>query len=181
MDLHKNINTVLLTSNFFFFNFIYPNVKLKHLYRLKIILKNVARISLLIMRLRTNSCRKEYFIVAFCFLFFVFPPRRKLTPFSSQWNIYSAKTHLYFGFASDKIFFTEFQLFFSRLFWKKCKSVSGSPCFKSGFYQFTSIQIGAFWPGCAWCYNFNYFRQPRGMIASTLISRLKQITVDFKT
>lgn len=116
-----------------------------------------------------------------CGLFPSVPQNRMFTPCPSQWNIYSAKTHLYFEFAGDKIFSSEFQLFFSRLFWKKCKSVSWSPCCKSGFYQFISIQIRAFWPGCAWCYNFSYFRQPRGMTASTLISRLKQITVDLKT
>ena len=74
-------------------------------------IKNAARIKLLTRGLTTSSYRKGYFIVTLCIFF----PEGNLLH-SQPGDIFIVQMHWYCGFASDKLFSSEFQLFFSRLF-----------------------------------------------------------------
>ena len=74
-------------------------------------IKKAARIKLTTRGLTTSSYRKGYFIVTLCIFF----PEGNWFH-SPLGEIFTVQMHWYCGFASDQLFSSEFQLFFSRLF-----------------------------------------------------------------
>lgn len=143
---HENANTVLTTSNWVVCH-AFSNSKLNILSCIDWKwLRFAVMFSRVLMKLEDISSRKGSFTVTLHFIYFF--SKRNLGPLSSQWNIYSAKTHWYFRLSSDKIFSSDFQLFFTVRF-ERNVNLLHNVGFKSSFYQVILVQIRTLGTGCS--------------------------------